>query len=357
VAIPHLSTVFFQLTIIWDDLQHLERAGPILVTTIIPAIAVEKPIAENKTATRLLIKGKVAYESGNFAKAEEHWSSAESKFATQGDRFHQALSLNYLSMANQELGEWQEADRYIDESLKLLESSFNPKVLAQALNTQGSLELSQGNGEDALASWLSAEKIYREADDRLGIMGSKLNQAQALQQLGLYRRSQKMLEQLETELDRETNPQLRVMGLRSLGNALQVAGNLEQSQAVLKESLTIAQEQNLLQETSSILFSLGNTARSLQSHEAAIAFYEEAATRTAEPMAKVEAQLNQLSLLSRLNRQQMAQKLIPDKSNLVSLSPSRRSIYARVNLAKNLIDLDQMQIRESCWRRQSLKLR
>ena len=313
----------------------------LFVTTVVPAIAVDNPAMANKTATRLLIKGKVAYESGNFSQAEEYWQSAEDKFETQGDRPRQALSLNYLSLVNQELGEWQSADRYIDASLELLESTPNREVFAQALNTQGSLQLSQGNGEAALASWSSAEKIYQETGDRQGVLGSKLNQAQALQQLGLYRRSQKLLEQLETELDRETDPQLRVMGLRSLGNALQVAGNLERSQAVLKESLTIAQELDLPQETSSILFSLGNTARSLESPEAAIAFYEQAATRTTEPIAKVEAQLNQLSLLSRFDKQK-AEKLIPQvRSELTNLAPSRRSIYARVNLAKNLIDLDR----------------
>ena len=309
----------------------------LIVTTVIPAIALEKPAAVDKMATRLLIKGKVAYESGHFSKAKEYWELAADKFDTKGDRPHQALSLNYLSLANQELGAWQDADRDVNASLKLLESTPNAKVLAQALNTQGSLQLSQGDGESALASWSSAEKLYRETSDLQGIMGSKLNQAQALQQLGLYRRSQKMLEQLETELDRETNPHLRVMGLRSLGNALQVAGDLEESQAVLKESLALAQELNLPQETSSILFSLGNTARSLGSQEAAIAFYEQAGARTREPMLKVEAQLNQLSLSDLPEKQELIRQI---KSALAAIAPSRRSIYAQVNLAKNLIDLD-----------------
>ena len=75
-----------------------------------------------------------------------------------------------------------------------------------------------------MASWSEAEKMYCQAGYRLEIMGSRLNQAQALQQLGLYRRSRKILTQLETELDKET-PQLRVMGLRSLGNALMAADN------------------------------------------------------------------------------------------------------------------------------------
>ncbi|MEO0848365.1 MAG: CHAT domain-containing protein [Cyanobacteria bacterium J06648_1] len=314
----------------------------LLVTTVIPAMAGEKPEMINRTATRLLIKGKIAYESGKFAQAEKHWQLAEDKFAAQSDRPHQALSLNYLSLANQELGKWSAAEGYIDASLKLLESGSNPEVLAQALNTQGNLQLAKGNGESALTSWSAAEKIYRQAEDPLGILGSKLNQAQALQQLGLYRRSQTMLEQLQNELNDESDPQLRVMGLRSLGNVLQVAGNLEDSQQVLKTSLTLAQEHQLSAETNAILFSLGNTARSLQSYEAAIAFYEQAATRTSDRLTKVEAQLNQLSLLSRLNQKQAARELIPQvQANLISLSPTRRSIYARANLAKNLIELNQ----------------
>ena len=314
----------------------------LLITTVIPAVAVEKPNVINKTANRLLIKGKVAYESGNFYKATEYWSSASDKFKTQSDRSHQALSLNYLSLANQELGQWESAERYIDQSLQLLDSNTNPKILAQALNTKGSLQLSQGNGSEALVSWSQAEKVYRQTDDQVGAIGSRLNQAQALQQLGLYRRSQKILEQLQTKLDRESDPQLRVMGLLSLGNALQVAGNLQQSQDVLQESLSLAQQLKLPQETNSILFSLGNTARSLESYEEAIAFYEQTIARSPDPLMQVEAQLNQLGLLSRLDKLETIQELIPQiQSDLSRLSPSRRSIYARVNLAKNLIDLNQ----------------
>ena len=311
----------------------------LLVTVVIPAIAMEQPQDDKEKATRLLIKGKVAYELGKFSQATEYWRLAEDKFDKQGDRPHQALSFNYLSLANQELGDWDAADRDIERSLKLLNTSSSSEVLAQVLNTKGSLQLSLGNSSEALASWSAAEQIYRQIDDRLGIVGSKLNQAQALQQLGLYRRARKLLEQLRTELEAEFNPQLRVMGLRSLGNVLQIAGDLEQSQQVLKESLALAQESDLPEETSSILFSLGNTARALKSYEAASAFYEQAAVRTAQPITKIEAQLNQLSLLSRLEQWQEAEKLIPQaQSGLNGLPVSRRSIYARVNLAKNIID-------------------
>jgi len=314
----------------------------LLVTAVIPVIAVEKPVAVQDS--QLLVKGKTAYDSGKFSEAAKYWQLAQYEYKTKGDRPREALSLNYLSLANQELGQWDMADRYIDQSLNLLDKSpGDPRVLAQVLNTQGSLQLAEGKEQEALASWKQAEDIYRQANDSVGVMGSKINQAQALQQLGLYRRSQKILEKLQTQLSQESDDlHLKVLGLRSLGNALQVAGNLEQAQEVLKQSLTIAQKFDSSEETSAILFSLGNTAQGLKSYEAAIAFYEQTASKTANPINKIEAQLNQLSLLSRLGRLQSAQKIVPDlQSRLSSLSSSRRSIYARVNLAKSLIDLER----------------
>ena len=314
----------------------------LLVTTVIPAVATEQPQVAAVNASKLLIEGKTAFDSGKFSEAAKYWQQAQHQYKTQGDRPRQALSLNYLSLANQELGQWDMADRYIDQSLNLLEkSSGNSQVLAQVLNTQGSLLLAEGKSKQALANWQEAEKIYGKANDSVGIIGSKINQAQALQQMGLYRRSHKILAGLKTELEKENNPQLQIIGLRSLGNALQVSGDLSQAQEVLTQSLTLAQEINSDEETSAILFSLGNTAQGLNSYEAAIAFYEQTAHKTTNPINQAEAQLNQLGLLTRLGKFEAATELIPQiQSNLNKLSPSRRSIYADVNLAKNLIDLN-----------------
>ncbi|MGD1920033.1 MAG: tetratricopeptide repeat protein, partial [Pleurocapsa sp.] len=315
----------------------------LLLITAIPAVAVEKPQTATIDVSRLLIKGKTAFDLGKFSEAAKYWQLAQHEYKSKGDRPRQALSLNYLSLANQELGQWDMADSYIDQSLQLLDKSpANTRVLAQVLNTQGSLLLAEGKGKQALASWQEAEAIYSKANDPIGVIGSKINQAQALQHLGLYRRSQKILEGLKTQLNQESDPRLRVIGLRSLGNALQVSGDLSEAQAVLEQSLTLAQKANSAEETSAILFSLGNTAQGLKSYEAAIAFYEQTAKTTANPINKAEAQLNQLSLLTRLGRFQAAQEIIPEiQSHLNGLSSSRRSIYAQVNLAKNLIDLEQ----------------
>ncbi len=313
----------------------------LLATTIVPVVASEVPKVAVVDASRLLVKGKAAYEAGRFDEASKYWRRAEQVYSKQGDRDRQALSLNYLSLAHQELGDWDTASQEIDQSLKLIEENPETGVLAQVLNTQGSLQLAQGDAQGAIASWQQATNIYRQTQDEVGVIGSQINQAQALQQLGLYGRARKILAGLQTKLTTEADPQLRALGLRSLGNALQVVGDLEESQTVLKSSLELTQSLDLTEETSATLFSLGNAARALQSYDVAIAFYEQTAARTSKPIIKTEAQLNQLSLLTNLHKWQEAQALIPEiKANLASLAPNRRTIYARVNLAKNLLDLE-----------------
>ena len=313
----------------------------LLATTIVPVVASEVPKVAVVDASRLLVKGKAAYEAGRFDEASKYWRRAEQVYSKQGDRDRQALSLNYLSLAHQELGDWDTASKEIDQSFKLIEENPETGVLAQVLNTQGSLQLAQGDAQGAIASWQQATNIYRQTQDEVGVIGSQINQAQALQQLGLYGRARKILAGLQTKLTTEADPQLRALGLRSLGNALQVVGDLEESQTVLKSSLELTQSLDLAEETSATLFSLGNAARALQSYDVAISFYEQTAARTSKPIIKTEAQLNQLSLLTNLHKWQEAQALIPEiKANLASLAPNRRTIYARVNLAKNLLDLE-----------------
>ncbi len=324
----------------------------ILVMGVVPAIAQNYSITEEVVSvdgSNLLIKGKAAYESGRFTEAHKYWQQAVQHYQQVGDIPSQALSLNYLSLAGQELGEWQEAEESINQSINLIQdygSSKNKKntnlqsIAAQAFNTQGSLQLKLGKAEMALDSWQQAERYYNQEEDQVGLLGSKINQAQALQNLGFYRRSQKLLEQLHDDLENQEDLTLKALGLRGLGNALQVIGNLTESQEMLQESLTLVQSLGLKEETSAVLFSLGNVARASEDYDNAIAYYQQAADTTSNPLMEVEGNLNQISLLSSQQEWQKIQGLIPQVQSRLSNSPaSRKAIYAQVNFAKNLIDL------------------
>ncbi|HEY9650761.1 MAG TPA: tetratricopeptide repeat protein, partial [Coleofasciculaceae cyanobacterium] len=290
-------------------------------------------------ASAQLEQGRTLYIVGRFSEAVTLWKQAANNYKSQGDHINQALSLSYLSLAYQDLGQWQNAQQAITQSLDLITSNpDNPLILAQALNTQASLQLAMGQPEAALETWKQAEDAYKAAGDEAGVMGSQINQAQALQTLGFYRRAQTLLEQVNQRLQAQADSLLKATGLQSLGVALQVAGDLEQSQTVLKQSLAITQQLDASADTSPILFSLGNTARALQQYDTALSYYQKVTEKATLGITKVEAQLNQLSLLIETQQWQAAQALLPQiQSQLTTLPPNRASVYAQVNLAESLM--------------------
>jgi CHAT domain-containing protein len=331
----------------------------VLVATVLPVAAQHSPlVAQNSQFTTQLEEGKTLYEAGHFTDAAVLWQQAAQAYEAQGDSLDQALSLSYLSLAYQELGQWQAAQRAITQSLNLLQSvPTNPKsktrlqdavlgqqnpqlILAHALNTRGSLQLAMGQTETALKSWKQSEDAYIAARDEQGRLGSQINQAQALQTLGLYRQAQTLLTQVKETLQSQPDSLLKATGLRSLGVALQVVGDLKKSKDILEQSFAIAQRIGSSPDSSAALFSLGNTARALQDYQKAVELYQQAVTTATHPMSRLEAQLNQLSLLIQTQQWDTAQVLLPQiQAQLTHLPLSRAAVYAQVNLAENLMHI------------------
>ena len=348
----------------------------LLVTTIVPAVA-QSPISrvfpethpeihsltnspqrkqslpyqrelvqQSSTPAQLLQQGREFYEAGKFLAAANLWQQAAQAYEAQGTILNQAQALNYLSLAYQDLGQGEQAQQAIEASLKLLQSlaeleTKGVAILAQALNTQGSIQLARGQTETALATWKQAEATYNRAGNETGRLGSRINQAQALQTLGQYRRANELLNKLVEELQTQPDSLLKADGLRSLGIALQTTGDLVHSKAILERSWAISQQLNASKDISTTLLAIGNLARDLQQDQVAWRYYQEAAKLAQTPTNILQAQLNQLSLLTATQNWQTAFSLVPQiESNLSQLSPSRASIYARVNLAANLMKIE-----------------
>ena len=289
-------------------------------------------------------RGRLAYQAGRYAEAQNLWREAHKQALNYVDR---AQILNYLALTSHKLGSWQQGQQYLDRSFKLLEARQSDadfyRVKAQTLNTQGRLELSMGNAEAALTSWHQAAQIYRQIGDETGVLGVKINQAQAWQNLGLYRRAQKSLLKIADKLESQSNPSVKIAGWRNLGVALQVTGDLDLAEEMLHRSLSLAQKSNLKEESSMTWFDLGNVAATLAEYDRAIAFYQQAAATTSQPILKTKARLNQLGLLVSQQQWQNARSLLPQiKADIdrISTLPNRKSIYLQVNLAKHLIQLD-----------------
>lgn len=333
-----------------------------LVTTLsVPALSaqqvegISQGISQSSNAKLLLQQGIELYEAGQFSQAIEVWQQAISAFVTQGDSVNHALVLRYLSLAYQHLGQWQEAEGAIANSLKLLHHQKNTAppqayldVFAKVLNTQGRLQWAQGQWSEALLTWNKAAATYEKAGNKTGVIGSLINHAQALQSLGLTSQAEAELEKVELILNQQSNSELKATGLQNLGKALRQVGKLRESQAILLKSQTVAKEFQLSKALGSTLLELGNTERALGNRaiaigkeedekkhtQAAIAFYQQAAD---SPPLKLHAQLNLLSLLVETGQWSEAAKLQPTIQGLmVSLPVSQTTIYARLNFARSL---------------------
>lgn len=333
--------------------------------TALPSQIVEQNSLENQPknaqASDLIEEGKVYYQGGQFDQAVRVWQQAVDAYATEGLILKQAQALNYLALAYKELGNTESAQSAIAQSLNLLNSISNPDkttrlLLAQALNTQGTIQLLQGHSQPALDTWKQAATIYEQQQDQTGQLISEINQAQALQALGKYRQAKSHLEQLVSQLQDQPNSLIKAKGLRSLGVALQTIGQLRQSKAALEASWQISQEFNSPQDTSEALFSIGNVARDLKEYAVAWTYYDQAAQLAPDPLSQLEAQLNQLRVLVDLQRWDVAQELIPTVTPKINqLSASRPAIYAQINLADSLMKYDQATMSTS-WTQNSSQL-
>ncbi len=319
-------------------------------------------ITSSLDAKSQLDEGRNLFESGRFAEAVKFLEAASIDFKSQGDATNEARSLSYLSLAYQNLGDWQKGERAITNSLDILHylnklQKGNAAILAMALNTQGNLKLLTGKAEVALQIWQDAESAYTVAGDEVGKVGSQINQAQAMQVLGLYRRSQKLLVNVNQNLQNRPDSIIKLKALQSLGIAFQLVGDIQKSQEVLQQSLKISKQLNSGTDISNILFSLGNTARDLRQSEVALDYYQQVIAQTNNSELRVKAQLNQLSLNIGSGKIKPDNNLLSElKLQLENLPPSRMSIYATVNFVRNLSKLSKLNKNESVSPQESARI-
>lgn len=334
---------------------------------VFPNFIVKANVAESSQLSvsdsqRLLSQGRDFFQAGQFYEAVKVWRDAVGGFQRSSDKLSQALALSYLSLAYQQLGQWQAATEAINSSLAILqgrEISDNKDrslILAQALNTQGHLQLALGNSESALKIWENSAAEYTKIGDLEGAIGSQINQAQALQSLGMYRQARKILEDVELSLQNQSNSLVKATGLLSLGNSLQAIGELEKSRELLQKSLQIAEDLNSKSAMSSAFLSLGNTSRSLAKKAEEIAetetakieletarkAYQQAVELSNSLGLRTNAQINLFSLL--VNQKEFAEaEKLRSQIQLQDLPPSRQTVYALINYSQSLIHLTKEQ--------------
>ena len=229
-------------------------------------------------------------------------------------------------------------------------SSNSPLTAAQTLNQRGTEALAAGKPDQALADWRQAHKLYAQAKDQQGMIGTKINQAQALQSLGFYRQALLNLQEVNGKLQQQPDSQLKMQGLLGLGNSLRALGIREQKTTIASQGITLGSKETLIQALKiatarqdraaidRINLSLGTTLNLIggtEQEQAAIDTYQKIAPDAA-PLVRIQAQINLYRIQS-----QPSQRTAPNtltfltdtRKTLDAIAPNRSTIYAYINLA------------------------
>ena len=334
------------------------------------------------------------YQQERYFAASKVWEQAVSYFAEKQDTLNRSMALSNWALTRQKLGDLAGAEEAIATSLKILQERANTatrqRILANSLDIKGSIARAQGQSQKALETWQQAENIYRELGKDRAIIKNQINQARALQDLGYYRRADKLLTSIVEKLNDRPNSVDKAIALLSLGNNLRATGQLEQSLKVLKQAANIAEKFTELETKKLILVSLGNTTYQLGNQvgltenvavkpntdrcladnnflERTLWYLQVAdcyqqASLSQNITTKTKAQLNLLRLLisdrekitsplleniKGINHQSLSALIAEITTNLKQLPTNRSTIYDRLNLVQSLICLQPNKIKYS----------
>ncbi|HHP7232070.1 MAG TPA: CHAT domain-containing protein [Xenococcaceae cyanobacterium] len=305
-------------------------------------------------ARQFLEQGIELYEQEAFTSARNIWLKSGLLYAQQQDILGEALALNNLALAHQQLGEWGQSQQAIAKSLKLLQEgetlAQQPgywEILAKASNTEGNWQWQTGQIQLALASWQNTTKYYTLADYQPGAIKAQINQAKALQGLGFTVRAVKLLTTVNQSLAQEPNSELKAIGLRYLGIGYRNLGQLAESAEILQQSINITPQDrpnnlgwlelgNTYRQQRDRNLAIGKETLAQEYFEQAMQAYEQAAT--SEGLA-LRAQLNQLSLLIEAGESAKAAEFSQKISFPVDLEANRANVYALLNYSRSLVCL------------------
>ncbi|MEH1853582.1 MAG: CHAT domain-containing protein [Nostoc sp.] len=358
-------------------------------------------LAQVSTSTeiqQLVRQGREAYNLGRYSEAIKLLQRATNH---NSDRT-QALIHSNLSLAYQQLGDWDAAQQQISASLQLLHpSQLNQdsptllKIYAQSLDIQSRLWYVRGKPEAALNNLQQAAEIYTRLGDQALSISNTINQAQALQALGLYQQAYNSLEQIQSRLSTIPDSVIKAEGYLSLGNVLLAIGELKRSQTALQNSLALAEnlpslsaktevKSAALVSLANLFWAKGNLERdryttrnyndipwqcpersrsdsvalasrrvgvsrsntALKLYQNAALQYQQVLAIPSSPSIQVQAQINYLSLLVETGQLSTAQALWHE-IKLSDFPNGRQGVYAKINAAKNLACISQKSATDS----------
>ena len=288
------------------------------------------------------------YQQAQYPEAKSLLKTVIKQYQQPEDLTGRAIATRNLALIHQRLGEWQQAEAAIVQAqviVKQIERQSDREVLlAKVLEVKGQVELSLGRSPEALQTWRTATSLYESQGKLLAATQGKIYQANALQSLGLYSQSIKLLTATNKRLRAEPDSLIKAKALLNIANVQNRVGNYQSAKEALNSAYTMTQKFDSHEMAADILLSLGNNARLQANPTKAINFYQQAiaASHSFSPSElQLRGKLNLLEVLIDLGRSQTAAQLAAEIAELLPQLPlTQTTIQGKISLARHLMKLD-----------------
>jgi CHAT domain-containing protein len=315
----------------------------------------------NQTILEIEQQAEQLYQQNQYAEAIALLKTAIKQYQRQGDQIGGAIATRNLALIYQKLGEWEQAQTSLAEAAKIIatikDESKQSQLLAQVGEVKGQVELSLGNAQAALGTWKQATDLYEEQGNITGLVQGKIYQASALQELGLYTQSIKILTATKEQLQTQPDTIMKAQALLNLGDIFNRIGKYQSAQTTLQSGLAIAKRTRLRSKSvglrviaeklaanltmAEIYLNLGNNARLQNQTSVALNYYQEAIKLAPQSDLQLRGKLEQLGVLVSLPDSQMAANLVTEIQQLLKQLPIQQTtIQAEISLARYLLDLN-----------------
>ena len=288
------------------------------------------------------------YQQAQYPEAKSLLKTVIKQYQQPEDLTARAIATRNLALIHQRLGEWQQAEAAIVQAQKIVKQiecqSDREVLLAKVLEVKGQVELSLGRSPEALQTWRTATSLYESQGKLLAATQGKIYQANALQSLGLYSQSIKLLTATNKRLRAEPDSLIKAKALLNIANVQNRVGNYQSAKEALNSAYTMTQKFDSHEMAADILLSLGNNARLQANPTKAINFYQQAiaASHSFSPSElQLRGKLNLLEVLIDLGRSQTAAQLAAEIAELLPQLPlTQTTIQGKISLARHLMKLN-----------------
>ncbi len=236
----------------------------------------QTPKSSVAEAQNLVNQGIEQAEKSQFDAAIKSWQSALAMYQQFNDPFNQGTILNYIGLANRNLGEYQKALESLQQALEIFNQFQYRESIGTTLNNLGLVYSHLGKYEEALEVYQQALANKKELDDRRGQATLLNNIGTTYRNLGQYQQALEAYRQAFTLFKSVIDKSGEGTTLNNIGGVYDNLGQYSEALKVYQQALERLKSVNDKTGEGTTLNNIGVLYRNIGQYEDALKHYQQA---------------------------------------------------------------------------------